>query len=77
VLPGITGLAQVCKRNTENWDLKLAWDVQYVDSICFREDMKILMMTLTQADKGGDSIGSLIEFRKSGKLVEPQLIKSH
>ena len=46
VAPGITGLAQCNGRNELSWDEKFAFDVQYVENISFKLDMKILWMTL-------------------------------
>lgn len=46
IRPGITGLAQVSGRNTINWDERLELDVQYVESLSYRNDFKILMATI-------------------------------
>lgn len=46
VRPGITGLAQVNGRNAISWEQKFAYDVQYVDSITFLGDWKILLKTV-------------------------------
>jgi len=45
VRPGITGLAQVSGRNTLSWTEKFDLDVQYVNSISFWLDLKILLLT--------------------------------
>ncbi|MGF1454863.1 MAG: sugar transferase [Alphaproteobacteria bacterium] len=45
VRPGITGLAQVMGRNNLSWDEKFSYDLEYVDSVSFRLDMKILLRT--------------------------------
>jgi undecaprenyl phosphate N,N'-diacetylbacillosamine 1-phosphate transferase len=45
VLPGITGLAQVSGRNTLKWDERLALDVDYVENLSFKQDVKILYKT--------------------------------
>lgn len=46
VRPGITGWAQVNGRNSLEWEQKFAFDVWYVDHVCFRVDLKILLLTL-------------------------------
>ena len=46
VRPGLTGLAQVSGRNFLDWDRRLAKDVEYVENLCFRMDMKVLWMTV-------------------------------
>ena len=54
VRPGITGLAQVNGRNTLSWDEKFELDVQYVQSISFWQDMKILMKTCVKVIKSDE-----------------------
>lgn len=54
VLPGITGWAQVNGRNSIAWDLKLGYDVFYVENISFWLDCKILFMTISKVLKGSD-----------------------
>ncbi len=46
VRPGLTGLAQVSGRNYIDWDRRLATDVEYVENLSFRMDMKVLWMTV-------------------------------
>ena len=46
VKPGITGLAQAEGRNALSWQEKFRLDVQYVDAVSFRLDVKILWRTL-------------------------------
>ncbi len=46
VRPGITGLAQVNGRNAISWEKKFEYDVQYVDSISFLGDWRILFQTV-------------------------------
>ncbi len=45
VRPGITGLAQVCGRNSLSWEAKFALDVEYVEDMSFGLDMRILCAT--------------------------------
>lgn len=46
VRPGITGLAQVCGRNTLSWEEKFALDVWYVDHASLWLDVTIIMLTI-------------------------------
>ncbi|MFA8434215.1 MAG: sugar transferase [Marinifilaceae bacterium] len=46
VKPGITGWAQVNGRNAISWEEKFRLDVEYVDNLSFKLDVKILMMTI-------------------------------
>ena len=54
VRPGITGLAQVSGRNALSWTEKFELDVQYVNSISFWLDMKILVKTCRKIFSAGD-----------------------
>ncbi|OOQ92650.1 sugar transferase [Bacillus cereus] len=46
VRPGLSGLAQVNGRNAISWDEKFNLDVEYVDSVTFVEDWKIICLTI-------------------------------
>ena len=46
VRPGLSGLAQVSGRNAINWEDKFNLDVDYVDTISFISDWKIILLTL-------------------------------
>lgn len=46
VRPGFTGLAQVHGRNAISWEEKFDWDIEYVDSITFMRDWKIILDTV-------------------------------
>lgn len=46
VKPGVTGLAQVNGRNTTTWKERLDYDVEYVNSISFLCDLKIVLKTI-------------------------------
>jgi lipopolysaccharide/colanic/teichoic acid biosynthesis glycosyltransferase len=46
VRPGITGLAQVCGRNSLSWEAKFALDVEYVEDTSFALDLRILCATV-------------------------------
>ncbi len=44
--PGLSGLAQVMGRNAISWDKKLDYDLQYIQKVSFRGDLKILWLTV-------------------------------
>lgn len=46
VKPGITGLAQINGRNSISWEEKFEYDVQYVEHLSFKEDIRILFETV-------------------------------
>lgn len=46
VLPGLTGLAQVNGRNSVSWEEKLSFDIEYINSITFSKDLRILVLTV-------------------------------
>ena len=46
VLPGISGLAQVRGRNGINIFKKIDYDLQYIDNISFKQDVKLVFETI-------------------------------
>lgn len=46
VRPGITGLAQINGRNRISWEEKFEYDVQYVETLSFGRDIRILFETI-------------------------------
>lgn len=54
VRPGLTGLAQVNGRNNLTWEQKFDYDLQYVSSINFLLDVKIILMTAMKVVKRSD-----------------------
>ena len=46
IRPGITGLAQINGRNCTTWDKKLELDAQYVETLSFFGDVKIVLLTV-------------------------------
>ncbi len=46
VRAGLTGLAQVSGRNQIAWDERLELDVRYVENVCWKLDLEILLKTL-------------------------------
>lgn len=51
VRPGLTGLAQVNGRNAISWEDKFAYDVEYVKHVTFRNDLKIIFLTIRSVVK--------------------------
>ncbi len=57
---GITGLAQINGRNSISWEQKFDYDVEYVDSISFTNDWKIILKTIiTVVKREGISNGTV------------------
>ena len=54
VRPGLTGLAQVRGRNNLPWDERFAMDIEYVDSLSFVTDLKIVLSTFLKVLKRED-----------------------
>lgn len=48
VRPGLSGWAQVNGRNAISWEKKFELDVEYVESVSFAMDFKILLMTVAK-----------------------------
>lgn len=46
VRPGLSGLAQVNGRNAISWEEKFSYDIEYVDSVGFILDCKIILLTI-------------------------------
>lgn len=47
--PGLSGLAQVSGRNSISWEKKIQYDLEYIQHITFRHDLKILFKTFVKA----------------------------
>ncbi len=54
VRPGLTGWAQVNGRNALDWDSRFLFDVEYVDNVSLKMDVKILIMTVKKVLGGSD-----------------------
>lgn len=54
VRPGLTGLAQVNGRNNLPWDDRFKMDIEYVDKVSFRLDVKIILDTVLKVLKRAD-----------------------
>ena len=46
VRPGLTGLAQVSGRNALSWEEKFEKDIEYIKTVSFITDMKIIVLTV-------------------------------
>ncbi len=44
--PGLSGLAQVMGRNAITWEQKFEWDLKYIEKVSFRNDLKIIGLTV-------------------------------
>lgn len=72
VRPGLTGLAQINGRNNLTWEQKFAYDLEYVTSLTFVNDVKIVFRTVlkvfTRADVQTDTQvaeGNLAKVRRA------------
>lgn len=54
VKPGIVGLASIRGRNNQSWDSKFKNDIEYVDTVSFRTDMKIFFKAIAVVLKRTD-----------------------
>lgn len=51
VRPGLTGLAQINGRNTTKWDERFQYDLEYVKTISFKNDITIILKTVRKVLK--------------------------
>lgn len=51
---GLSGLAQVNGRNALSWEQKFAYDLQYVDTVSFLLDIKIVLKTIKKVLRPSD-----------------------
>ena len=54
VRPGLTGLAQINGRNAITWEKRFAYDIEYINSISFIDDLKIFLKTFWVVFKRSD-----------------------
>lgn len=54
VMPGLSGWAQVNGRNTLSWQEKFRYDLEYVENIGLRMDVKVFLMTVKKVFKRED-----------------------
>lgn len=66
VMPGLTGYAQVKGRNSLEWEEKFSYDLEYIDSICFMRDFRIVLDTINvcirKDDIGERGVGTSVDF---------------
>lgn len=62
VRPGLTGLAQVCGRNSITWEEKFAFDLEYVQHHSLLMDFRIICRTLWQVVASHDGDTPMPEF---------------
>ena len=69
VRPGLSGWAQVNGRNTLGWDRKFQYDMEYVESVSFVQDVKIVFLTVKKVlihegiGQGEEHPGNLYDVR--------------
>lgn len=54
--PGLTGLAQVSGRNLLNWSDRFKKDLEYINGITLKKDIKILFLTVKKVLKHEDIV---------------------
>lgn len=76
VRPGLTGLAQISGRNEISWEEKFRLDLEYIEHLSFRNDVKILFETvwkvlrregIGQGEEAPESLS--VQRRESGKVT--------
>ncbi len=77
VRPGITGWAQVNGRNLLNWDKRLEMDVEYVETMSFGLDIRILFKTIGEVlgqhdvlEVSSETVPDFDDYRKENKSQE-------
>ena len=65
-MPGLTGLAQINGRNTLQWEERFKYDLEYVNNVSFKSDVKIILLTIKRVFKREDIVvrgnGNIIDF---------------
>ena len=74
VRPGITGLAQAYGRNSLSIHKKIAYDLEYVHDISFKEDVKIIFITIRTLLKTAVDEDTL-QIGKSGIKNEIEILR--
>lgn len=80
VAQGLTGLAQVNGRNDMTWEMKLEYDLEYIENVTFMGDLKICLKTLKKvvaregiAAEGMDTAMDLGDYLlKEGKVTQKE-----
>ena len=73
VRPGLTGWAQANGRNLVNWDDRFRLDIEYVNNLSLKMDLKVILKTISIVLKreginqeGQATMQSLIDYRTKG-----------
>ena len=73
VRPGLTGLAQINGRNATTWPERFAYDIKYVDSVSFAQDMKIIFATIKAVLKRegitSETSATMESFVEDGEII--------
>lgn len=86
VRPGLTGLAQVNGRTAANWGERLGFDTEYVKDISFKNDVKIILLTVKKVLVKSDIVeaegqGNFYDYRKKqwedGVVRKPNSLEKH
>ncbi|MBO4539936.1 MAG: sugar transferase [Clostridia bacterium] len=56
VRPGLTGLAQIKGRNNITWEEKFSYDIEYINTLTFIGDLKIIFNTVLKVLKHQDVV---------------------
>lgn len=64
VRPGITGLAQVSGRNMLSWEEKFRYDLEYVQNVTLKTDIKIWLKTFEKVFKKSDILVNTQELKR-------------
>ena len=56
VKPGLTGLAQINGRNTLQWEERFEYNIEYVNNVPFKMDLKIIIYTIKKVFKREDIV---------------------
>ena len=77
VRPGITGWAQVNGRNLLNWDKRLEMDVEYVETMSFALDVRIVFKTIKEVlsqkdvlEVSSETVPDFDDYRKQNQSQE-------
>lgn len=56
--PGVTGLAQINGRKDLPWDIRIVYDVEYVENLSIMLDLKILLKTIVKVLSMSDNVNT-------------------
>lgn len=70
IRPGLTGLAQVNGRNYMTWERKFQLDLEYIDTMSFTGDFKILLQTVKVAMKT-EEVETASQIEHDGVIYRP------